>query len=151
MVERLVRCGGRWSVVVGRWSLVVGRWSLVVRGNSRVLPQQSTRISLSMPGARFTAAGCCSYRPPPHLAQRWEERLAERADPSPSAPFSLEHSGSPGESSWVIITKSFQIRGLERVQLLASASLELGEGGVERRRERGRERGRDEKDVGETK
>ena len=63
--------------------LVGGRWSLVVDGTGECFPQQSTRISLSMPGALL--AGCCSYRPlpSPHLASAGREDWPSEPTPHP--------------------------------------------------------------------
>jgi hypothetical protein len=113
----------------------VGRRSSVVRcWNSRVLAQQSTRISLSMPGA---CTGAPTVHPPLGPAQRGEIGRASR--PLILCVSLIGAIGKSGKVESVIITKSFQMRGPERAR--GKCVLERGVW-----REEGREEGRERRD-----
>jgi hypothetical protein len=87
------------NVVAASTTTWIEGWEGVRRGRGEVgcrraeQPTQSTRISLSMSGAR-------SYRPSPPLGWVWREDWP--SEPTPSLCFallSLEHPGSPGRCS----------------------------------------------------
>ncbi|KAE9368182.1 hypothetical protein N431DRAFT_55224 [Stipitochalara longipes BDJ] len=104
--------------------LVVGCWSLVVAEQPSARARARSAINKNQPQHAWGAAPIVH---PPHLA-RLGGRLAERADPSFPLLALIGAIGKFGRVSWVIITKSFQIRGPESARAgakLVSARWEL--------------------------